>query len=550
MTSRRCRGVLAVCLSTVLVLCLTTTASASIFAFDRAFGWNVDGGSPGVGYEVCTVAASCQAGATGTLGGQFQTIRGVATDAAGNTYVADSGNRRIQKFDAAGNFVATWGKDVTIGGGTGYEICTVATSCKAGVFGGLGGEFQNGPDGVAVDAAGNVYVADGSRVTKFTSAGAFVRLWGKDVLVGGTTGPEICTVAANCQPGNLLGVLGGEFNGASNVATGPGGAVYVSDGRRIQKFDSGGAFERTWGKDVSSGGGTGFEVCVVAASCKAGEEGSLGGEFGNPRGLAVDAAGNVYTGDFTKFRIQKFDSTGNWQSAWGKDVISGGGTGAEICTAAAACKAGEMGELGGEFAGGMSLATDPAGNVFVGDGFGDRVQELTSGGEFILAFGDGVGRTSPGFSVCRAAAECHRGLVVGTAGGSLQGSFGLGVDASGNVYVSEFDNQRLQKFVPAPDPSFIFDFGRVRRSLLFLRLPGPGVVSLVDGSTKGKDLLGASTATGGPGDISVPLKLTKAGKKKLKKLKKGKKLKVVAAVTYTPDDGLPNTVTKTLKLKG
>lgn len=526
---------------------VTATASATIFGFDRVFGWNVDGAAPGVGYEVCTVAANCGAGSTGALGGQFSSLRGTTTDTAGNTYVADSLNRRVQKFDAAGNFVAAWGKDVMVGGGTGYEICTVATSCKAGVFGGLGGEFQNGPNGVATDAAGNVYVADGSRVTKFTSAGAFVRLWGKDVVAGGGTGPEICTVAANCKAGNVLSNLGGEFSGAGNVAAGAG-AVYVSDGSRIQKFDTNGVFERAWGKDVVTGGGTGFEICTVAANCMAGVDGSLGGEFGNPSGLAADGAGNVYVGDFTKIRIQKFDSSGNWRSAWGKDVITGGATGAEICTVATDCKAGERGTLGGEFQGGMYLATDAAGNVFAGDGFADRVQELSPGGDFILAFGGGVGRTGPGFSVCRVAAQCHFGQS-GVAGGSFNGSFGVGVDGAGNVYVSEFDNNRLQRFVPAPDPSFIFDFGRLRRLRITLTLPGPGLVAVADASTKGKDLLKPSAAEGGPGDLSVPLKLTKSGKKKLKRLTKGKKLKVAAAFTFTPDDGLPNTVTKKLKLK-
>ena len=56
----------------------------------------------------------------------------MATDAAGNVYVGDSSNNRIQKFNSSGTFLLAWGKDVDQTGGTGAEICTVAASCKTG----------------------------------------------------------------------------------------------------------------------------------------------------------------------------------------------------------------------------------------------------------------------------------------------------------------------------------------------------------------------------------------------------------------------------------
>ena len=106
----------------------------------------------------------------------------MATDAAGNVYVADQTNNRIQKFDSAGNFLRTWGKDVDGAvAGTGFEICTVAANCKAAAAStGLGGELSN-PAAVATDAAGDVYVTDGGnqRIQKFDSAGNFLRAWGR-----------------------------------------------------------------------------------------------------------------------------------------------------------------------------------------------------------------------------------------------------------------------------------------------------------------------------------------------------------------------------------
>src|SRR5215218_7922356 len=64
-----------------------------------------------------------------------------------------------------------------------------------------------------------------------------------------------------------------------------------------------GTWERAWGKDVVTGGGTGFEVCSLAASCQQGAIGGLGGELNDPRGVAADPAGNVYVADLNNQRI-------------------------------------------------------------------------------------------------------------------------------------------------------------------------------------------------------------------------------------------------------
>ena len=62
-------------------------------------------------------------------------------------------------FDSGGNFIRAFGWDVTVGGGTGFEICTSSDTCKAGVLGGGNGQFY-APRGVALDGSGNIYVAD------------------------------------------------------------------------------------------------------------------------------------------------------------------------------------------------------------------------------------------------------------------------------------------------------------------------------------------------------------------------------------------------------
>jgi len=82
--------------------------------------------------------------------------------------VADTGNRRIQRFSSAGAFELTWGKAVNLS--TGGNLCTAASgdTCQRASTGALGGEM-NSPYGVAADAAGNLYLAEigNDRIQKF-----------------------------------------------------------------------------------------------------------------------------------------------------------------------------------------------------------------------------------------------------------------------------------------------------------------------------------------------------------------------------------------------
>src|SRR5437773_1268870 len=77
-----------------------------------------------------------QWGSYGSSNGQFYAPGGVAIDAAGDVFVTDTGNNRIEKFTGSGTYLTQWGS-----------------------FGSGSGQF-NGLAGVATDAAGNVYIAD------------------------------------------------------------------------------------------------------------------------------------------------------------------------------------------------------------------------------------------------------------------------------------------------------------------------------------------------------------------------------------------------------
>jgi DNA-binding beta-propeller fold protein YncE len=142
-----------------------------------------------------------QWGSQGSGNGQFNNPGGAAVDSAGNIYVADTGNSRIQKFDSNGNYLTKWGGTFSppppsVPGGTSQPYVPV------------NGQFL-GPSGVAVDSAGNVYVADtgNNRIQEFDSNGNYLAQWGG-------------------------------FNQPGGVAVDSAGNVYVADTRnnRIEEF--------------------------------------------------------------------------------------------------------------------------------------------------------------------------------------------------------------------------------------------------------------------------------------------------------------------------
>src|SRR5436189_116325 len=101
-------------------------------------------------------------GSAGSAPGQFGTANGIAVDLRGDVYVGDHGNHRIQKLSPTGRFLAKWGRN----GGDG--------SAGPGP-----GEF-NQPRGLAIDHAGNIYVAEklNHRVQELAANGTFIRQWG------------------------------------------------------------------------------------------------------------------------------------------------------------------------------------------------------------------------------------------------------------------------------------------------------------------------------------------------------------------------------------
>ncbi len=232
-------------------------------------------------------------GEQGSAPGQLWQPLGVGVDAAGNVYVADSENLRVDKFDGSGDFLGAWGRGVNEAEpAEALQMCT--TSCQKGSQGSGAGEFSGeGPQGLAVDdelssmSEGDVYVVDQGnyRVEKFSSSGEFLLMFGGDV--NATTGGDVCLAGESCKAGTE-GTADGQFewaDHAANIAVGPGGAVYVGDRARVQVFSAAGV----WRKNIS-----------LAA---------LSGE-GKVTALAVDAAGDMFVADQEVAGVHEFAPNG------------------------------------------------------------------------------------------------------------------------------------------------------------------------------------------------------------------------------------------------
>jgi NHL repeat-containing protein len=234
---------------------LHETADADGRRFVRAFGLDVGG----AGVNVCTVAASCQAGTASAAAGGMSEPIGVAVDqTTGNLYVTDNVNHRIDVFRADGAFEGAFGWKVNAS--TPLEelqFCTAITGCQAGSVGGGAGQFGErgdtkelgeigeqrsiGHPAVApagAPDAGNVLVADSTnnRIDEFSvtlngseevSGASFARGigWGVDTGAGAL---ETCTAAGTCQAGVPGGGLG-QFTkrGLTRIGVDSTGAIYA-----------------------------------------------------------------------------------------------------------------------------------------------------------------------------------------------------------------------------------------------------------------------------------------------------------------------------------
>ena len=314
---------------------------------------------------ITTVAGTGTPGFSGdgstATNAQMNFPTGIAVDSSGNLYIADSVNLRVRKI-AGGSITTVAGNgNVSFGGDNGSAL-------KA---------QMNGPQGVAVDTAGNVYVADtlNHEVRKIDTKGT------------------ISAVAGNGSAGSG----NNQLNGPQGVAVDTAGNVYIADtgNARVIKVAAGG------GSSTYAGSGTpGF----------GGDNGAAGSaQLYTPTGVAVDGSGNVYIADFQNHRIRKVSTSGTITT-----VAGNGNQG----------YAGDGGQAGSALLNyPIGVAVDSGGNLYIADSGNHVIRKVLTNGTIATIAGNGLpGSTGDG------------GLALQASIGSPSG---IAVDASWNVYFSD-----------------------------------------------------------------------------------------------------------------
>ncbi|HEY1219348.1 MAG: hypothetical protein ABSE42_18750 [Bryobacteraceae bacterium] len=363
-------------------------------------------------YTIGTIGGNGSAGYVDgpAVGSQFDIPVATALDKNGNVYIADSVNHRVRM----------------ISNGT---ISTIAGTGTPG-YSGDGGQAAlaelNFPSGLVVDKAGNLYISDTENqvVRKVTPAGIISTYAGNQALGEGFGSDNVIATA-----GQLFNPLGLAVDSAGNL--------YIADSHA-------GAAPNTLGLIREVNATSGIISTVVGL-------GTTAAQLICPEGVAIDASGNLYIADSELHVVAKFSGgvlnlnfAGN-----GYEGFSGDG--------GPAAKA--------ELADPVGVATDAAGNVYIADPVNNRIRRVTPDGIIATI----AGETKFGYS--------------GDGGPSLKAQMfsprGVAVDASGNVYIADTENDSIRQLTPA-DP--VVTSGGVANAASFQPQISPGALASVFGT--------------------------------------------------------------------
>ncbi|MBA3489226.1 MAG: hypothetical protein H0T78_06720 [Longispora sp.] len=304
--------------------------------------------------------------------------KGVALDAAGNVYVADSDYHRIRKIDTAG-------------------IITTIAGDGNGVFAGDGGPATNArlnsPHGVAVETTGTIYIADtlNHRIRKIDTAGIITTIAGNgNGGFAGDGGP-----ATNAQ-----------LNSPHEVAVDTTGTIYIADAfnNRIRKIDTAGIITTIAGNGNGVFGGDGGPATNA--------------QLHTPLGVAVDTAANLYVADFGNHRIRKIDAAGVITTHAGDGARGFAGDGGRAVNAQLRFP--------------RAVVVTTAGLLYVADSGNHRIRKIDVGGVITTLAGDG----QRGFAGDGGPATAAQ----------LAFPNGMAMDTTGAIYVADVFNHRVRKF--------------------------------------------------------------------------------------------------------
>ena len=299
---------------------------------------------------------------------------GVAVDASGVLYIADTSNERIRKVSASG------------------IITTVAGNGNFGFAGDNGGALNaqfRSPEGVALDANGNLYICDtaNNRIRTVNSNGMIRTLAGGGLNDGG---PAVF----------------GSLNYPSGIARDNSGNTYIADtyNNRVRRVSPDGAIAT-----VAGNGNSGYSGDFSAAA---------NAQLNAPQGLALDSSGNLYIADANNHRVRRVDPSGIITTAAGNGVC---------CSATGDGGAATSAGIGTPY----GLAVDSSGNLYLTDALNNLVRMVDANGNISTVAGNGV----QGFSGDNGPATSAR----------LNVPHGIAVDTAGNLFIADTDNERIRK---------------------------------------------------------------------------------------------------------
>jgi sugar lactone lactonase YvrE len=408
--------------------CLATDSAGNLYVAD-SFNDVIRKISPaGV---VSTLAG--MAGQSGTSDGtgsaaRFQQPLGIAVDSSGNVYVADTGNYTIRKITPAG------------------VVTTLAGTPGVYNANGDGGLFDS-PTGLAVDTAGNVYVADtgNNAIYKISQSGAaavlagdtheegvggysdgtgtsaqfkspygialdgadnlYVADAGNDVIRKVTPAGVVTTFAGSAGVAGSSDGTGStaRFNDPDAVAIDSSGNIFVSDSGNstVRRITSGGSVTTIAGMPGVAGDANGEGAAAL---------------FLSPVGLALDGQGDLFVAD--NDAVREIARSGAVTDFAGAPVYGNSdGTGAAA-----------------QFNWPTAVAVDGTGTIYVADTLNSTVRKITQGG-VVTTFAGMAGKTGTADATGTAA--------------RFSSPIGVAVDGDGNIYVADSSNENIRKITPA-----------------------------------------------------------------------------------------------------
>jgi sugar lactone lactonase YvrE len=423
---------------------------------------------------------------------------GVSVDSAGQVFISDAGNRRVRKIDTTGTITTVAGNGGYTSSGDGGPATAASLAADGPVDvtgnmlladeignsirevnavgiistiagGGVGDGFPatsaslNGPRGMAMDSAGDLFIADcgDNRVRKIDAVGMTSTVAGPSAASGLGDGGPATSAKLSCPSGVAL----------------HNGNLYIADtgDNSIRQVDSSGVITTVAGTGVAGFGGDGGNAASAQLS--------------DPTGVGFDGAGNLYIADTDNNRVRRVDTTGTITTVAGNGA-SGPGTDGQPAPSQPVTSP-------------TGVAFDPGGALVIAESGYARIRRVDASGLISTVAGNGI----PGYAGDGGSATTA----------TLDRPTNLAYDSAGNLLFTDQDNERVRSVAAGTPPPPVLatrktaNCGMVVTKNLTLQddigpCPGDGLVISADSvklNLNGHQLLGDGSRFGNRAGVRI-----------------------------------------------